>query len=336
MLRLVISAFFILTVCDVQAQEMYEITLEKKRLNINTVNYSIVDVIDGREDTLSIGWVQTGLANRKKVATFPQPADREIMQLFQRSGIIREEGPKVVIRIEFLAVSEQARLTTENARAQVGLDLFLVDGDYAQFVAREYATVEDRGGDVTHKHAGNIVRAIEEILTAFNARDFTADTDDGIRYSIGEISEFQDTTHIEAAAPIYAASKYPNGLYASFNEFRNNSPSIVDGYEVHGVNQIRVRWVATGKKKKRVRESVYALAHDNNLYIFFDNSFYPIEKRNHGFYFQGPDVQDSGAIIAGGWLGGALGAAIMGAATSSNMIYRIDLRNGAVVAVGVR
>jgi hypothetical protein len=315
---------------------MYEITLAKKRVKVSSLKYSIVDVVDGRKDTLSIGWVQTGLANRKQLATFPQPASREIMQLLQQSGIIHDEGPKVILRIEYLSVSEQTRLTTENARAQVGLDLFRIEGDQAWFVGREYATVEDRGGDVTHKHAGNIARAIGEILTAFNAYDLSASSEDDTFYPITEIADFRDTSYVEPTAPIYTATRYPDGLYTSFNEFRNNTPSIVDGYEVNGDNQVRVRWVDRKGRKRRIRESVYALAHNNKLYIFFDNNFYPIERRNHGFYFQGPDVQDPGAVIAGGWLGGALGAAIMGAASTSNLIYRIDLKNGSVRAVGVR
>lgn len=336
MLRLTLFAFLVLAGHALRAQKMYEISLANELVSVDSIRYSIVDVVDGRNDKLSIGWVQTGIANKKKFARFPQPADSEIMQLLRRSGIIRDEGPKVVLRIEYLAVSEQTRAMSETARAQVTLDLFRIDGDQAVLVGREYATVEDRGMDVTSMHAGNIARAIGNILTAFNKYDLSGAAEENRVASVDGVASFSDDAHVELAAPVYMVTQYPEGLYASFDEFRNNMPSITDGYEVQDGKQVKVRWVDGGGRKKRVRENVYALAHGNRLYIFFSDNFYLIEKQSNGFYFHGPDVPDAGAVIAGGVLGGALGGAIVGAATATNTIYRIDLTNGAIKAVGVR
>jgi hypothetical protein len=99
---------------------------------------------------------------------------------------------------------------------------------------------------------------------------------------------------------------------------------------------LRARWVDDGGKKTRIRDDVYALAHKNGLYIFFNGFFYPIEKSSNGLFFNGPAVPDNGAVMAGGIMGGAIGGAIAAAASARKTRYRINLSNGSLQAVSGR
>ena len=144
------------------------------------------------------------------------------------------------------------------------------------------------------------------------------------------IADYGSERLLEINAPIFSAETYPDGLYASFEEFRDNTPSITDGYEIRDGDPLKARWVDNEGKKTRVRDNVYAIAHANRLYIFFDGSFYPVEKTPRGLFFDGPVVANNSAIIAGGIMGGMIGGAIAGAASARKMRYRINLSNGSL------
>jgi hypothetical protein len=296
-------------------------------------------VVDGRKDKTNIGWVQTGLANARRVAVFQQPAEQEILNLINRSQPHDVKRKEVILRIEYLGISEQTLAMSETAKAELVLDLFYSVGDSAWFMARKHATEESRGMDVTRHHARNIATALAEIVKQFNTQISLLESSSMLHSAIprNQVATYQVFNKVsDIQAPILLANQYPDGLYASFEEFRDNASSISGGYEVTSGKNVKVKWVDSDGNRKRVRDNVYALAHGNELYIFFNYQFYLIKKKDNELFFTGPAVPDSGAIIAGGLLGGAIGGSIAGAATARRTVYRIELTNGSLVDVGFK
>jgi hypothetical protein len=320
----------------VHAQKLHTISLSSEMLSARTkLNFRVVRIIDGRRDKSNIGLVQKGMSNRPTFAAFKTPISQEIMGLLSRSGVATT-GPDVILRVEYLAVSEQTRATTETAKTEIAMDLFRVSGDEATFVARKIAAKESRGMEVTAKHPGNIASAIEDILLQFNAFEFFSPAEGEPTVPLSEIADYRSEPLAEVNAPILDAENYNDGLYGSFEEFRDNTPSFIDGYEVREGDPLRARWVDPDGKRTRVRDAVYALAYKNGLYIFFNGFFYPIEKYSNGLFFNGPAVPDNGAIMAGGIMGGLIGGAIAAAASAKTTRYKIDLSNGSLQAVTSR
>jgi hypothetical protein len=334
-----LSLFTIIILCCTVsiAQKTKTITLANESISPGSLSYRVVKVIDSRKDKSNIGWVQTGLANSRRFAVFQQPAEQEVMNLIGRSQPYNDNLKNVILRIEYLGVSEQTLAMSETAKAEVALDLFYTNGDSAWFIARKHTTEESKGMDVTRHHSKNIAIAIEDIVRQFNTyASMLGSTDHShSAMAIDQVATYQAfNEESEAQTPILLASEYRDGLYVSFEEFRDNLPSISDGYEVALGKNVKVKWVDNEGKKKRLKDNVYALAHQNELYIFFNYQFYPIEKKDSGLFFIGPAVPDMGAAIAGGLLGGAIGGAIAGSASAKRTVYKIDLTNGSLKDIG--
>lgn len=323
----------ILVCMGAHAQKMHTISLSAEALSPGSkLNFRVTKVIDGRRDKSNVGVVQKGMSNARRFAVFKSPVEDEILGLVSRSTQ-GGAGNDVILRIEYIAVSEQTRATSETAKAEVTMDIFHLTGDRARFIARKHATKESRGMEVTGHHARNIAAAIEEVLLHFNTYDFNVMP--GVEPLImpEEIMSFRPDPVSEINAPVLLAGNYDDGIFASFEEFLDNKPSVREGYEVREGDPLKARWVDDVGKKTRIRDDVYALAHKNTLYIFFNGLFYPLEKTSNKFLFTGPAVPDNGAILAGGIMGGAIGGAIAGAATAKKTRYWIDLSNGSLQAV---
>ncbi len=315
------------------AQKLHTISLSSETLSPSLkLNYRVVSVVDGRKNQSHIGVVQKGMSNAPRFATFKASIEQEIMGLLSRSQSAMT-GPDVILRIEYLAISEQTRATSETGKVEITADLFSVYDQGAVFIARKFATKETRGMEVTARHPGNITAAFEDLLTSFNTSfPFTPAGDQPV-IPVSEIAGYRNEPLAQMNAPILSANEYSNGIYATFEEFRDNRQSVKDGYEVREGDPLKARWVDEGGKKSRIRDDVYALAHNNRLYIFFTGSFYPIEQKSDGLFFSGPAVPDNGAVMAGGLMGGMIGGAIAAAASAKRTIYRIDLSSGSLQAM---
>jgi hypothetical protein len=131
-------------------------------------------------------------------------------------------------------------------------------------------------------------------------------------------------------APSFAildAHDFPDGIYATVEEFRNNQPSVLDGYEVEEGKNLSVNWTDGSVEKGLF--PYYALAHNNGLYIRFEQEFYLIEKRSNTLIFFGPGRSSPGQNTRAWYLGGLAGLALASAGTNVRMTYEIDLNTGA-------
>lgn len=331
-----LAFFFGLLGCGLSAQNTHSLTISLEKIETK-VPFLVTQVVDGREDKSNIGWVQKGLGNVRRNAVVPRGIAREMYESLLRNNVMDANGPKTIIRIDYLAISEQTKASSETAKAEVVLDLFLLKGDSAKFIARRHSTQESRGMDVTSKHPRNIVEAFDEILAAF-ALHFP-ESDSTTKYiPFAAVEKFEtDRESSPLSAPIFVAEKFPTGLYTSFEEFYQNKPSVSSGYEVSPAagKSIKVKWITQDGATKRVKDDVYAVGYLGEIYVFFNRDFYLLEKRADGLYFVGPPVPDAVDMILGGVLGGALGAAAFGAAGAERTLYKIDLSNGAVRPEGI-
>lgn len=309
-------------------QELYTISLKKKPLNTQTINFKVSEIIDARKDKNILGVIQRGLKNKKDIAVFETPGLQEISDLLKRSGVLSENSDtSIVIRINTLYITELSQSLNETAKAELSIDFFarLSDGNY-QYILSDYSTHEPRSFDVTNLHADNIVKVIELALSRFSKSRYQIQ-DRIINYQ--EITD-PDFSLLTKQLPILIDTVYVNGYYTSFNEFIENSPSIDIGCKIRLGTEIKVR--CSGERDKRV-DGIYGFAKDNKLFILFHNNFYPLEREEDVFFFRGPKVigQGSAQAIQRGWLvGGMAGVALASSYNGYKDIYVIELSSGRV------
>src|SRR5690606_25762446 len=79
--------------------------------------------------------------------------------------------------------------------------------------------------------------------------------------------------------------EYANGVYMSFDEFKNNSPSVRSFYT--GVNsttnKVSIYQIAVDSSSQLI-QNAWGLSVNNELYFYTDGQLYPIEKSGNTFY----------------------------------------------------
>jgi hypothetical protein len=309
-------------------RDAHSISLDNYSVFTDTIPMRFRSVVDARREGNAIGFVQIGLMNKKMLAVLAKPGLQEITALLSRSNLIDNQS-SVVMRVSRIHVSEIVKKLEERSKAEVNLDFFVELNGLYYFMGSEYGTSEDSGLETTDTHPRNIVVAFEQAILRFWQRPLNAD--DSIGYSAEEVKDPEMIFRRASDIPIVNAMKYVDGFYRSFDEFINNSPSIALKCKIKVGGEKAI--VRCGDDEDESIDGVYGLAHNNVLYLYFHDNFFPLEKRRDCFYFTGPKVWGDTSRQTNAWIiGGAIGAMI---AESSmyNTVYKLDPVTGVIHAV---
>ena len=235
--------------CLLTAQAQPKVlTLDKVQLTNVSIPFRIKSVIDARKDKSNIGWVQTGIANKKRFAILDRPLDQELKELLDRSNLKTETDFIAVLRIDHLSVSEQTTAMSETALAEVAISFFVEKNDTSYYnVGSFFANYTSKGMDVTVHHPANVAKALEQAFRYCGkpTKDEILDT---TRYTYDEIKDANKFRIDVESLPIVTTDTYENGLFLTLSEFRINKPSIKTGYEVTEGKNFKARWTSGGKK----------------------------------------------------------------------------------------
>jgi hypothetical protein len=261
-------------------QDLFRISLEDGSVANKGINFSIAEILDSRSDKNVVGIIQRGLNNRKDLALFQTPGLSEVEKLLRKSELI-DEQKGLTLRISKLSVSEVTQAFKEIARADVSIDLFLQYQNKYYYLRSAYATMEQAAIDVTRTHSENIVTCIEKALIQLSSGDKKLESEES--FSKEQLLDPKLSFRTSRVMPIYSATQYTDGYYATFDEFLNNTPSISLRCKVTLGNDPRVK---CADKEEAI--SPYGYAEKNNIYILFNQEFFLLEKHDNQFLFHGP------------------------------------------------
>jgi len=94
-------------------------------------------------------------------------------------------------------------------------------------------------------------------------------------------------THVKGSHSdaILKADKYANGVYMSFNEFKNNTPSVSKFYaDVNPVNNKVALYKIAADSSSQIIQNAWGVSVNNELYFYTEGQLYPIEKLGNTFY----------------------------------------------------
>jgi hypothetical protein len=321
----VFSVIFFLTGSPyIFAQDAKKISLKNQKLLCDPLNFHVKKVVDGRKVKSTIGVVQKGLSNKPVVADFENPIEDEIMDLISplesKVGVVN-----VVIRIDQLEISEVTMVRKEYAAARMTFDFFLALDDSLYYIERKHSYYRSQGIDVTHQHDSNIAFAIEKIIQDFNKLNVETVVIEEKAIAWIDLVSFQPKAIPE---PEILNGVYPDAVYTSFEEFRDNDPQVLTGFEIEDENKISLHWIDELGKRIRIYIPIYAVAHKGKLYKYYNDNFYQVENRGNKLIFLGNAERNPGEVMRNSAWGGVL----IGSATASkiSMTYEIDLNTGEV------
>jgi hypothetical protein len=84
---------------------------------------------------------------------------------------------------------------------------------------------------------------------------------------------------------ILKANEYANGVYTSFDEFKNNTPSIRNFYaDVNSKNnEVELYQIAADSSSQLIQKA-WGVSVNNELYFYSSGQLYPVEKSGNSFY----------------------------------------------------
>lgn len=157
----------------------------------------------------------------------------------------------------------------------------------------------------------------------------------------GENYSFDDILKISSLEkrkiPVYNTSIFENGVYMTFDNFKNQKPTIKDiKFIKNKKNQItKIIWIRTNKSEFEINNNdLFAVVDEGKIYVNNGNKFIPVEFKDDDFYFIGRAkvTAKTGTVVLASAFFGILGG-LLASDSSADFIMKIDHLNGAAIQV---
>lgn len=211
---------------DTVAQKPEYIHIEPANFKIAQSAFSEVEVADTRFDTVYMGFVQKGAFNRKAPIKLTQSMTDVVRESALKLVANAGKGDEtILINIRNYFLSELTGAMSESGTFVFKAGCYLKRGYSYKFMFSVDTTIVVHALDVTKK----LLRTANEQFGLFvqKAALFDKDKlDDKPEYSFYDIQHIDETE--KRFIPVYNVELPQKGLYASFESFKNNTPTETD------------------------------------------------------------------------------------------------------------
>jgi hypothetical protein len=313
--------------------------LHPKRVTINSAIFSHVEVIDNRYDTVHLGFVQKGGFNRKEALILTQSLKNEMATVVSKMiDGANKQGGTLLINIRHFNISEISGSLTERGTFAFKAGFYIKqDSVYRHLFTIDSSVTVRAGGDldVTTRLLDTVPEALGLFIKQAAGFDVNmADTRQYTAYDIQHINELE-----KKELPVYNVDIPKKGIYATYEDFKNNHPSsenvLVEsrkGFSRPFIYELK----ENGKKGKEIlRKYYYAVCDGEKMFISRPNTLYPLTKTNGDFYFTGvgKDVADLGTVVIASALFGAIGGGAAAGHDTAIFEFKIDHLTGKFIPV---
>ena len=292
------------------------VSLSNQKVDFVNKTFHVTKISDQRTDKSNIGFAQKGMMNAMVDASFVNPFEKELMDFL--SSNFNQTGPKIHVVVTTLKISEKTGFSKERGFCELSVNFLMEHESQVYNVLQTSITTEVSGVDVTNKHPKNIADAFKVCFDRLAGVD------------LSDVQKFLAIAPGESVVQIFEYD-YPvfketikDGIYASYEELKNNAPSIVEEFVLDKKPRINEPWTGTfeiiprfkdtGKKVRRV----WGIAYEGQVYVYHQKEFFPLIIQDYELYFFGYGVPDSGSISTGAFIGGLIGAGIASGIENAN------------------
>jgi hypothetical protein len=307
----------------------FEITLSDTRVSHSL--YNAINLADTRADTSNFGFVQTGAFNRNGLVVPAAPFASELKRIMASLIDADAQNGELLLQLRQFSFAETTGALGEHGYCAIKAEMYAKKGTAYQKINSIDTLIHLRSSiDVTNK----TLRAGSQQLTAFIQSSLViAPANDAMMYS------YNDIAHIDSiekrALKVYNTAIYTDGLYLTYNSFKNQIPdkrgvTIVNDYVFEGNVQAPDD---KGKLKDVKLKKTYAIVYKGAPYIATGYGFYPLTKVKDEFTFTGmaktPPNPTSVALAGAAF--GLIGALAVGSGDEGTYEMRIDHQNGSII-----
>ena len=280
-----------------------------------------IKVIPACGDTLRLGFVQVGMANKKISAVPDKPwitylqdfADTRFKPAFTTSGA------QLLWVVQDLRINERTFAMSEKAYVRLKADAYLSKDNVHYQLINSLDTVLLKGGmDVTHKHDQNIAEVFELLWYRSVA---AANTGENATLALADILSKEQHRF---ALPILQTTTYKPGVYKTYQEFLNNQPSVEKFNIEIKKRRVTIQELSTNDNAGPAIENVWGVCKDGELYKYYKERLVPIEQSGNSFVISNylDAINRRNKAIFWGAMAGGVGGAAFGLTTTG--LYNVE------------
>jgi hypothetical protein len=343
MKRFLQSLTLLVAVCTgwktVHAQKTEYLSLLPKQVKITNSNYSKVEVLDSRPDTAAaIGMIQRGAFNRSVILRSERSLQDEVGSTVAKmiDSANKMDG-SFLINIRKFYISENTGATSETGSFTFRAGFYAKqDTLYRQMFNIDETITIPGGLDVTKRLLGKVPEVLGLYINqAVNFKKEEIDVRK--QYSLYDLQHIAELERKDI--PIFQVDVPKKGLYATYEDFKNNRPSnenVIVEHKKGFSRPLIYEMNEKGKKGKEILRKYYFVVSDGEkFYISRPHNLYELTKTNGNYVFTGvgKDNADMGTAVLASLAFGFLGGAMAGNHDTAIFEFELDHISGKFVPV---
>ncbi len=287
----------------------------------------VLKIIDARADKHFIGIILRGSKYKPKKVLLNKPLASTVQKLIYQSKI-EGKDPVLYLKILKLEISEY-KTSGVVSRCEMVADFIVDDHEQLKLVDQKSYVINEPGGKSLVAHRRNLIRLIQQALDDFDEENFSQ------QVLLNHDDLFTREKYLLEPYPIqHPNTRLEPGLYQSVLDFRENAPSVKDGYLVDwnpNSTRDRIRVKIRSDSTHRMIKNLWGFSDGINSYINLGGSYHLIERIKKGDFEFKVDARYYSLIASivgigvGGLLGGVIAATTM---RRDSFEFQIDLVTG--------
>ncbi len=281
-----------------------------------TYPLSTIKIVQFVTDSLHLGYIQKGMDNHTVFitpsGTLTECLQENVNKMYDHD--YKKEGTEMLWVVKELRIGERSGFR-EYAYLRFNGDSYILsvsDGKYHPAFSIDTVFFSESMGDVTPFHGGRIEETFKIMLTE-SLKNATGKMNDANGVSMETIAAAAKTL---PDLPILSAETYNDGGYATFEEFAQNKPSVLNPEAIVDDHKKTTFFKVSADGKKDTVQ-LWGIAKGGELYKYFEGHPVPIERNGKSFvisgYVEKHDRRNKGIFI-GGLIAGVPGILAAGGA----------------------
>ncbi len=317
--RICLILIYLLVCWTAALSQTHFVSLSNQKVDFVNRAFHVIKVVDERSDKSTIGFAQKGMMNVMVDANFVNPFEKELMDFL--SVNLSQTGPKIQVIVRTLKISERTGFSKERGFCELAVSFLFEHESQIYNVLQTSITTEVSGMDVTNKHPKNIADAFKVCFDKLAGIDLSNVQNFLVLKPDGSINRIPDSVVYDY--PIFK-EKINDGIYSSYEELKNNTPSVVEDFVLDKKPRLNEPWTGTFEVIPRFKDTgkkirkVWGIAYEGQVYVYHQKEFFPLIIQGYEIYFYGYGIPDSGSVTTGAFIGGLIGAGIASGIENSN------------------
>jgi hypothetical protein len=278
----------------------------------------------------TIGFIDSrptdGLLTRKPKRVTAIPISNQLNNLMDSVTDSTAKDGALLLQLRLLNFAEVSGTINQKGTCYLRAILYSKKGDLYQKINSIDTSV---GIQVSPNLSKGALSNGGKIISAFVINNLVQESTDSTLYSLNDIKKVDSAE--KAQLKLYTTLTYTDGLYNSYESFKNQMPDkqIIKADTNMNGNVFTVKIIDNGQKVKIKPKDMYAVVYKGVPYMATKYGCYRMQKENGNFFFTG-DLEtksDIGESVTNGAAFGLLGGvASLGEETTYDM--RLDNVNG--------